>query len=380
MIFSNSNLICLLQAATIMLLAGCGIHDTKKTAADTTGNRRMEYCAPPNRFAATQTTGGDMAYIPAGTFEMGTNEVEAYEQEKPAHTVRVAAFWIDKTEVTNSQFKTFVDETGYVTIAERKLDWNELKLMLPPGTPKPPEDKLQPGSLVFTPPAPGVSLDHIEAWWKWVPGACWKHPEGPGSSLDNRWNHPVVHVAWEDAAAYARWAGKRLPTEAEWECAARGGLQSKRYAWGDDLLLGGHFMANIFQGKFPAPNSGLDGFEGTAPAASFPANSYGLYDMIGNVWEWTADWYDVSAYKKIPAGTVLTNPHGPEKPQHPDDNAYALERVTRGGSFLCADNYCINYRPSARRGTSFDSGASHIGFRCVSDKKPGNPAIAVVTR
>ncbi|PSL44835.1 formylglycine-generating enzyme required for sulfatase activity [Chitinophaga niastensis] len=317
--------------------------------------------------AIVGTVPAGMTAIDGGSFQMGTNEAQSYAPEQPAHPVQVKGFYMDATEVTNKQFKEFVEATGYKTIAERKPEWEELKQQLPPGTPAPPDDELIPGSMVFIPPSHPVKTDNIGGWWKWVPGADWQHPEGPGSNLNGRWNHPVVQVAWEDANAYAKWAGKRLPTEAEWEYAARGGVAEKRYAWGDDFTPQHHFMANTFQGHFPDKDTKEDGFAGTAPVGSFPANGYGLYDMIGNVWEWTADWYDANEYKKMDTKKVTANPTGPTKTYDPDD-PYAMQRVTKGGSFLCSNDYCVNYRPSARRGTAHDSGASHIGFRCVKDK------------
>jgi len=365
-------------ACSAAILASCQTGPTKEQQAVAAIYKDSTMCCaiPPRTFAArmhtevkvsgTGTGLDGMVYIPAGAFEMGTNEMEAYEQERPSHKVRVDAFWMDKTEVTNRQFKKFVDETGYLTVAERMPDWEELKKMLPPGTPKPSDEELQPGSLVFMAPDHKVGQDDISQWWKWVRGANWQHPEGPGSNLEGRWDHPVVQVSWEDAEAYCKWAGKRLPTEAEWEYAARGGLKSKRYAWGDEFLPSGKYYANTFQGSFPYGNEDLDGFDGTAPVMSFPNNNYGLFDMIGNVWEWTADWYDYNSYKKLNNGTIYSNPKGPAHSFNPDD-PYAKERVTKGGSFLCADNYCVNYRPSARRGTSYDSGSSNIGFRCVKD-------------
>jgi formylglycine-generating enzyme len=306
-----------------------------------------------------------MSWIPGGTFTMGANDAAAYPQEGPAHSVKVKSFWIDITEVTNEQFKAFVEATKYKTVAERKPEWEELKKQLPPGTPKPPDEKLVPGSLVFFAPKSVTGLEQIDQWWRWVEGANWLHPEGPGSSIENRMNHPVVHIAYEDAEAYCKWAGKRLPTEAEWEFAARAAMEGKEYGWGHELMPQGRYMANIFQGEFPVQNTGADGFAGTAPVKSFPENNYGLYDMIGNVWELTSDWYDATGHG--PAGNeTLTNPKGAAGTYIPG-NPYAIEHVLKGGSFLCAQNYCRNYRPSARVGTAFDSGASNIGFRCVQD-------------
>jgi formylglycine-generating enzyme required for sulfatase activity len=307
-----------------------------------------------------------MAWIPGGEFTMGTDDPQANPAEKPAHRVRVDGFWIDATEVTNAEFRRFVEATHYVTTAERPVDWEVLKTQVPPGTPKPPDDQLVSGSLVFTPPDRPVPLDDISQWWKWVPGANWRHPEGPGSSIEGKDDHPVVHVSWDDAAAYAKWAGKRLPTEAEWELAARGGLESKTFAWGNEFKPGGKSLANTWQGHFPESNTDADGFLRTSPVKSFPPNGFGLYDMIGNVWEWCADWYRPDAYALAshsgPGPAV--NPTGPEQSYDPDE-PFQPKRVTRGGSFLCSENYCSNYRPSARRGTATDSGMSHLGFRCV---------------
>ena len=362
-----------------LCLLACHQKPAAPTLADKVG--KAECCVVPSRYAthAADKAFENMMWVPGGEFMMGTDEKEAYDQEKPAHPVRVEGFWIDKTEVTNESFKTFVDATGYMTIAERKPLWEDIRRQLPPGTPRPADDLLVPGSMVFVPPDQPVNTADIGNWWKWVAGASWKHPEGPGSNLDGRWKHPVVHIAWEDAAAYAKWAGKRLPTEAEWEYAARGGKPEQRYAWGNDFTPGQHYMANTFQGHFPDNNSGEDGFKGTAPVASFQPNAYGLYDMTGNVWEWTADWYDATLYKKINVRAVQVDPHGPNETNDPED-PYAIKRVTKGGSFLCANDYCVNYRPSARRGTAFDSGASHIGFRCVKDKVNDNGKSVLVKK
>lgn len=311
----------------------------------------------------------DMVWLPGGEFGMGTDEAEAYPAERPAHRVRVDGFWIDIHEVTNRQFAAFVKATGYVTTAEQTPLWDDLKKQLPPDTPAPEPGVLVPGSLVFTKPPADTSAEDIPARWHYVAGADWQHPEGPDSNIDARMDHPVVQVSWDDAVAYARWAGKRLPTEAEWEYAARGGLDGARYTWGTELTPGGRWMANIWQGVFPTENTNADGFERTAPVKQFPPNGFGLYDMVGNVWEWCSDWYDADFYTTLSKDTPQINPTGPGKPHDPDD-PYMLARVTRGGSFLCSANYCVNYRPSARRGAAFDSGASNVGFRCV---KAGDP-------
>ena len=246
-----------------------------------------------------------MVWIPGGEFAMGTNDLRSLPNESPAHQVKVEGFWLDIHDVTNAEFTKFVEAAGYVTTAERKLDWEELKKQLPPGTPRPADSVLVPGSLVFTPTTQPVPLDDLSAWWRWVPGACWRHPEGPGSDVTGRENHSVVRVSWDDAVAYARWAGKRLPTEAEWEFAARGGLEGKRYVWGDEFQPNGKYMANTWQGQFPVTNTADDGFAGTSPVGSFPPNGYGLYDMAGNVWQWCSDWYRVDAFTE--AVTKLAN-------------------------------------------------------------------------
>jgi formylglycine-generating enzyme len=306
-----------------------------------------------------------MVWIPGGKFTIGTNEADAYPAEKPAVPVEVNGFWMDRHEVTNYDYAKFVEATGYLTLAERKPEWEELKKQLPPGTPKPDDSILVPGSMVFMPPPFPVPTSDISLWWKWVNGASWKQPEGPGSSIEGKENHPVVHIAFEDAEAYAKWAGKRLPTEFEWEFAARGGVNGKRFAWGDELTPNGQYLANTFQGVFPHKNEGKDGFMGTAPVGSFAPNGFGLHDMIGNVWELTADWYDALKYARM-AGQAPKLDAG-MNPCYNPDNPFAMERVMKGGSFLCAANYCVNYRPSARQGTSFDSGTSNVGFRLVKD-------------
>jgi formylglycine-generating enzyme len=307
-----------------------------------------------------------MVRIPGGEFTMGSDHEGAPGNERPAHRVKVDPFWMDEHEVTNAEFRRFVEATGYVTTAEKPPDWEEMKKQVPAGTPKPPADVLVAGSMVFAPPAGKVPLNNAARWWQFRPGACWNHPEGPQSNLDGRDDHPVVHVSWDDAVAYATWAGKRLPTEAEWEFAARGGLAGKKYVWGDDPPAEDARLANIWQGEFPHQNSNLDGFDRTAPVKSYPANGYGLYDMAGNTWEWCSDWYRADAYRQ-PAGTgAAVNPAGPSDSWDPSERLpTAPKRVMRGGSFLCHVSYCESYRPAARRGTAPDTGMSHVGFRCV---------------
>jgi formylglycine-generating enzyme len=307
----------------------------------------------------------EMVWIPGGSFIMGTNEANAYPAEKPAVNVKVSGFWMDIHEVTNEEFAKFVKATGYITVAERKPDWEELKKQLPPGTPKPDDSLLVPGSMVFTPPPFPVPTQDISLWWSWVKGADWKHPEGPESNLVDREKHPVVHIAFEDAEAYAKWTGKRLPTEFEWEFASREGVNGRRFAWGDELNPAGKHLANTFQGNFPNENLGTDGFIGTSPVQSFAPNAFGLYDMIGNVWEITSDWYDALKFARL-AGQAPKLDEG-MNPCYNPDNPFAQERVIKGGSFLCSPNYCVNYRPSARQGQAFDSGTSNVGFRLVKD-------------
>jgi len=305
-----------------------------------------------------------MVWIKAGNFQMGADNKQAYEDEYPKHKVGVHGFWMDATEVTNAEFAHFVIATGYVTTAERKPDWNELKKQLPPGTAKPADSLLVAASLVFDPPKQAVDLNDYSQWWAWKKGADWKHPHGPGSSIKGKENYPVVHISWFDAVAYCKWAGKRLPTEAEWEWAARGGLQNKLYPWGDEPVDNGKVKANTWQGHFPDRNTLKDKFYGLAPVASFAANGYGLYDMAGNVWEWCADYYNNSYYKSVANGSV--DPKGPLKSYDPEE-PFAKKRVIRGGSFLCNESYCTGYRVARRMKSTEDSGMEHLGFRCVQD-------------
>lgn len=308
----------------------------------------------------------DMVWVPGGTYWMGTAEGgKLFADAAPVHRVSVNGFWMDEHEVTNAEFARFVAETGYVTVAERKPTRESIQRGLPEGAPPPTDDQLVAGSLVFTPPAGAVPWDNPGDWWQWVPGACWKQPEGPGTDTNGREDHPVVHVAWEDAAAYAAWAGKRLPTEAEWEFAARGGLDRKKYVWGDEEPeAGGTHRCNKWQGEFPHQNTAADGHPRTAPVGSFPANGYGLHDMAGNVWEWCADWYRPDYYEKSPK----LNPEGPQSSYDPSEpNPNLPKRVQRGGSFLCSDEFCSRYRPAGRGKGDVETGLSHLGFRCVKD-------------
>jgi len=292
-----------------------------------------------------------MAWIPPGRFSMGS-DYGPFGDARPIHSVELDGFWMDKTPVTNEEFARFVRETGYVTVAERKPD--------PKDFPGVPPEVLVPGAVVFSPPAGPVSLQDVSRWWSYVPGSCWKHPEGPGSDIAGRERHPAVLVCWDDAAAFASWAGKRLPTEAEWEYAARGGLTQKPYAWGETFRPEGKIMANTWQGSFPDRNAKEDGWDRTAPVGSFPPNGFGLFDMAGNVWNWCADWYRPDYYAQSPPA----NPPGPSDSFDPVEPG-ALKRVQRGGSFLCSDQYCSRYMPGGRGKGAVDTGSSHVGFRCV---------------
>jgi len=308
-----------------------------------------------------------MVWIPGGNYAMGAADQCNTNDAQPFHEVLMNGFWIDVTEVTNDQFAAFVKATGYVTVAERPVDWEELKKTVAPGTPKPADELLQPGSLVFTPPNRPVLTNDYTQWWSWITGADWQHPAGPQSNLEGKGNHPVVQIAYEDAEAYATWAGKRLPTEAEFEFAARGGLEKQEYAWGGELNPEGKYLANYFQGSFPNLNTAEDGFEGTAPVKSFAPNGYGLYDMVGNVWELCSDWYTVDNFQLARYPNLSKNPTGPAKTFDPND-PHAIKHVSKGGSFLCSEMYCSNFKPSGRQGSAYDSGMSHTGFRCVKDK------------
>ncbi len=314
-----------------------------------------------------------MVWIPGGEFTMGTDEDLGWAEEHPAHRVAVDGFWMDITEVTNAQFREFVEATGYVTTAEKPPDVAEILRQSPPGTPPPPKELLVPGALVFQLTDGPVDLQLYAEWWKWTPGANWRHPEGPASDLAGREDHPVIHVSWDDAVAYGKWAGKRLPTEAEWEFAARGGLESQPYVWGDDPPGDDNIRANLWDGEFPHRNTARDGFVRTAPVKKFAANGFGLYDMAGNVWEWCSDYYRADLYRTRVGQGVTTNPQGPSESYDPR-NPYGPSRCQRGGSFLCHDSYCSRYRPSARHGCSPDTGMSHVGFRCILS--PTNPTAA----
>jgi len=316
-----------------------------------------------------------MMRVPGGPFLMGSDHKLAQPNERPAHAVKVSAFWMDRHHVTNAEFRQFVQATGYVTTAERQPDWETLRVQLPPGTPKPPDSALVPGAMVFVGTDAPIPLDDYSRWWRYVAGANWRHPQGPESSIEDKDNHPVVQVSYEDALAYAKWIGKRLPTEAEWEFAARGGLEQATYAWGDELAPNGQQMLNYWdtnERRFPVVSPKAGGAAGTSRVQTFPANGYGLYDMTGNAWQWVADWYRADAFKQPTDAKILANPIGPSDSFDPEDRsapANAPKRVTRGGSFLCNVDYCLSYRPSARRGNDPYNPMSHIGFRLVMSEK-----------
>lgn len=356
----------------------------------------MGYFAPPliyDQFAhATVITSptvivGDgtigprnMVWIPGGEFSMGSDNQLAFANERPTHDVRVHGFWMDRTHVTNAEFARFVEATGYVTTAERKPRWEDLQVQMPPGTPRIPDEALVPGAMVFVGTRQAVTLNDVSQWWRFVPGANWRHPRGPDSDISGKDDHPVVQVSYEDAQAYAHWAGKRLPTEAEWEFAARGGLDQATYSWGNDFKPNGIAMANVWDptvnGRFPIVSAKAGGAAGTLPAGSFPANGYGLRDMTGNAWQWVADWYRADYFAQQHQryqDQLIIDPVGPSDSWDPDDATgipTAPQRVIRGGSFLCNSAYCLSYRPSARRGNDPYNPMSHIGFRLVEDAAP----------
>jgi sulfatase modifying factor 1 len=378
----------LLLYGMILFIGGCRSHSSKvdrlSQGEDKNGDTLLSCCSTlPSRFqtAFPQRVARDtlclllegMIFIPGGSYVMGGDSIWGRPDEFPHHPVQISPFYMDEHEVTNSQFREFVEATGYVTTAERKPEWEELKKQLPPGTPKPPDEVLVPASLVFKSTPRPVPLNDPSLWWSWEPGANWRHPQGPESSIEEMDHYPVVHVSWEDASAYARWAGKRLPTEAEWEFAARGGKQQVIYPWGNEQIHTGKPKANSWDGHFPDRNTAQDGYPGLAPVKQYSPNGYGLYDMGGNVWEWCADWYRADYYADCLQNKITDNPQGPEASWDPDE-PYALKKVTRGGSFLCNDQYCSGFRVSARMKTTWDTSLSHTGFRCVVSA--GTPEIA----
>jgi formylglycine-generating enzyme required for sulfatase activity len=327
----------------------------------------------PNTTPVQEKPPEGMAWVPGGEFSMGAQDppgmddvgMKATFDSRPVHRVYVAGFFMDKTDVTNAEFERFIKATGYVTVAERKPRAEDY-----PGAPP---ENLVAGSVVFSPPDHPVSLDNYFQWWSYVPGANWKHPIGPKSNIVGKGNYPVVQIAYEDAQAYAKWAGKRLPTEAEWEFAARGGLSGKPYVWGDEFRPHGKWMANTHEGTFPTKDTAADGYAGIAPVAEFPANGYGLFDMAGNVWQWTSDWYRPDYYRRLSAEGMARNPHGPESAYDPSEPGHQ-KKVHRGGSFLCTDQYCSRYMVGTRGKGDVDTGTNHLGFRCVMDDGRKNVA------
>lgn len=354
----------------VFFFASCNQNEKEEkhssTHSDHEGHNHDECVSDgmPSRAAAiaefeitVQGLGSDnanMVWVSGGTFTMGSNE---FDDAKPLHEVTVDGFWMDEHEVTNAQFSRFVQATGYQTIAERPLK--------PSDFPNVPLDLLVPGSAVFTPPKENVSLENHTNWWRYQAGASWKHPKGPSSTIKGRETHPVVHIAYEDAAAYAKWAGKRLPTEAEWEFAARAKLDNMKYYWGNVMQPNGNWQANIYQGNFPAKDTGEDGFTSSAPVKSFSANRLGIYDLDGNVWEWCSDYYRPDYYQSSPD----KNPQGPKDSFDPSEPG-TVKRVQRGGSFLCNDQYCERYIAGSRGKGEVSSASNNLGFRCVSDDPP----------
>jgi sulfatase modifying factor 1 len=355
----------------LLFLVGCGAHSPDASSAPPSaphaGPRAKNPSANPSPSDAASAAAvvinqtpppgpapTGMVWIPGGTFWMGCADCQMPDA-LPLHLVTVDGFWMDETPVTNAQFEKFVKATGYKTIAERAPDPKDF----PGADPK----MLVPGSAVFTAPPMDVPLNNHLQWWRYVPGASWRHPEGPGSTIKGREDHPVVQIAWDDAMAYAKWAGKRLPTEAEYEFAARGKLDRHRYAWGNELKPGGRWPANIWQGRFPAKNINEDGYDRTSPVKAFPPNGFGLYDVGGNVWQWCSDWYRPD-YFQTQANRTTRNPQGPTDSFDPQEPGLP-KRVQKGGSFLCSDQYCVRYLVGSRGKGAIDSGSSNVGFRCV---------------
>lgn len=367
-------------ALIVLAVAGIGVGAVLLYNRETGSPVRGSETASSSSFEPTivnatdflPTPPADMAWIPGGEFSMGANDppdmdevgMKATEDSRPIHRVYVDGFFMDKTTVTNAQFAEFVRATGYVTVAERTPRAEDY-----PGARA---ENLVAGSVVFSPPKQPVPLNDHFQWWSYVPGANWRHPLGPNSDIKGKEKYPVVHIAYEDAEAYARWAGKRLPTEAEWEFAARGGKAGQPFVWGEEFCVSGKWMANTHQGHFPHKDTGDDGWVGIAPVETYPANAYGLYDMAGNVWQWTSDWYRPDYYAQLAKSGVARNPRGPSTsfdPSEPDTR----KRVHRGGSFLCTDEYCSRYIVGTRGKGDVDTGTNHLGFRLVKDASPTPP-------
>lgn len=379
---AGSSLRVWILGSIALALAGgvtwCLLRDSGRSISPAAGPESgSSYLDPSAAFGLTVANSGpardpapeSMVWIPGGEFSMGALDPtetlcggdQPMDDARPIHRVYVDGFWMDTTEVTNAEFERFAKASGYVTVAERKPTREEF--------PTAPPESLVAGSVVFAPTTQAVLLKNHYQWWSYVPGASWRHPEGPQSDIKGRENYPVVHIAYEDAEAYARWANKRLPTEAEWEFAARGGAAGQLYAWGDELKPGARWQANIYQGEFPVRggDTGEDGFKGIAGVAQFRPNAYGLYDVAGNVWEWCSDWYRADYYPALAAEEKVTrNPKGPLASLDPSE-PQELKRVQRGGSFLCTDQYCTRYMVGTRGKGEIRSGTNHVGFRCVRD-------------
>lgn len=336
---------CIVQSILMFGVVGCGNSQSDIPTVTTDSTKANA--------SQVEVASSKMVWIPGGSFEMGTVD-PMFPDAQPVHRVTLKGFLMDEHEVTNADFEKFVKATNYITNAEQKLD--------PKDYPGVPAESLVPGSAIFMPTQQKVALDNPLQWWRYVAGADWKHPLGPNTSIQGLENYPAIHISYEDAAAYAKWAGKRLPSEAEWEYAARGGRESSKYYWGNELKPGGKWVANIYQGDFPQKNTGEDGFEGIAPVKSYAANPLGLYDMDGNVWEWCNDFYRADYYSQSPTN----NPRGPMDSYDPEERG-AVKRVQRGGSFLCSDQYCIRYRSGSRGKGEVRSGSNNLGFRCVRD-------------
>lgn len=325
----------------------------------------------PPRYTTKQESPADMVWIQGGEFMMGSDSKDAKEDERPPHRVKVDGFWIGTSPVTNKQFREFIEATGYITTAEKAPTLEEIMAQVPTGTPPPSPEALVPASLVFTPPKESIPLNNHKRWWDWVPGANWRHPEGPKSSIQGKDDHPVVQISWYDAVAYCEWRGVRLPTEAEWEYAARGGRENTAYVWGIEEFSETDPQANIWQGAFPHQSAKAESYYGTTPIKTYKPNPYGLYDMAGNVWEWCSDWYKAGYYLEERNKGVSLNPKGASTSFDPGE-PYAKKRIHRGGSFLCHDSYCKGYRTSARMKTCPDTSLNHLGFRCAKSVESKN--------
>ncbi len=380
-----------IKNSLLFLLVSIGLtaYAQKKTLSSKTMLKAKDTCTTkscctyktPARFGTLKSASGTgkqsvhspvsnregMLWIEGGTFSMGADNEQGRRDEYPKHAVKVNGFFMDITEVTNEQFAAFVKAIGYITTAEKDVKWEDLKKQLPAGTKKPSAEMLKTASLVFVPTENPVYLQDYSQWWQWTHGANWQHPKGPGSDIVGKEKFPVVHISWDDANAYCKWAGKRLPTEAEWEYAARGGIKNNVYAWGNENVDSGKTKCNYWQGSFPNKNEIKDGFYGAAPVKSFAPNGFGMYDMAGNVWEWCADLYNNNYYGQLAKIGIANNPKGPVKSFDPDEPLVA-KRVMRGGSYLCNESYCSGYRVAARMKSSPDSGMEHLGFRCVANK------------